>query len=99
LAKAFNDLAGVAFACFLLLLSGFIGFIIWGTLKTGVLPRWYGLSGIPIALLSLHASAGALFTEPRWLAGGGLYSANVTGLFFLWCGALAVIFLRMPEKF
>jgi hypothetical protein len=104
LAKGFNDFAGVTFACFLLVLSGFVGFTGWALLKTKVLPRWFGLSAIPIALLCLHASVGALITEPRWLAGGGLASANVTGLFFLWCGVLAVIFLRMPatvapEKF
>ena len=98
LAKGFNDFAGVAFGCFLLVLSGFVGFSGWATLKTGALPRWFGLSAIPIALLCLHGSAGALTTEPRWLAGGGLYSATVTSLFFLWCAVLAVLFLRMPEK-
>jgi hypothetical protein len=98
LAKGFNDLAGVAFASFLLVLTGFVGFASWGTLATRVLPRWFGVSGLVICLLCLLGSGGALVTEPKWFAGGGLYSANVTGLFFLWCGALAVLFLRMPRN-
>ncbi|MFT3713883.1 MAG: hypothetical protein QM817_39995 [Archangium sp.] len=95
-AKGFNDFAGVSFACFLLILTGFVGFTGWAVLKTECLPRWFGLSTIPLSVACLHASAGALTTEPRWLAGGGLASAGVTSVFFLWCAALSVLFLRLP---
>ncbi len=93
-ARGFNDFAGVAFASFLLIVTGFVGFTSWAVLSTECLPRWFGLSGIPLAVFCLHASGGALTSEPRWLAGGGLASAAVTSLFFLWCGALSVLFLR-----
>ena len=96
-AKGMNDLAGVAFACFILILTGFLGFASWATLKTKVLPRWFSMSGLAFAVACLFGSAGALTSEPRWLAGGGIFCATVTCLFFVWCGVLAVLFLKMPE--
>lgn len=95
-ARGLNDLAGVAFASFLIVLTGFVGFTGWAVLETRVLPRWFGLACIPLAVACLHAGGGALTTEPRWLAGGGLATTGVTSVFFLWCAVLSVLFLRRP---
>ncbi|MFT3839274.1 MAG: hypothetical protein QM723_19990 [Myxococcaceae bacterium] len=96
-AKGLNDFAGTSFATFLCALSGFCLFNSWAVFKTGVLPRWYGGLGVPLVPLCLFASLGEIWSEPRWLAGGGLLTTAVTGLFFWWCGVLAVLMLRMPS--
>jgi hypothetical protein len=95
-AKGLSDFAGTSFATFLCVLSGFVAFNCWAIFKTGVLPRWYAWLGVPLAPMCLFASLGEIWSKPRWFAGGGLLTANVTGLFFVWCGVLAVLMLRMP---
>ena len=95
-AKGLNDFAGITFASFLVLLSGFVGFSSWATFTTRALPRWFGMLGVVVAALCLLGCAGALTVDPRWLAGGGIFCASVTCLFFVWCAVLSVLFLRWP---
>jgi hypothetical protein len=94
-AKGLNDLAGAGFALFLLGLLAYVLAASWATYATRALPRWYGHLGIPVAILSLVASLGAIWTPPG-LAGGGLASCVAVSAFFGWCLVLAVLFLRRP---
>ena len=95
-AKGFSDFAGVAFAFFMAVLSAFVALTSWAVLETRVLPRWYAFLGVPIAGACLAGSLGSIWSEPAWLAGGGILDATATSAFFLWCLILALLFLRMP---
>jgi hypothetical protein len=96
-AKGLSDLAGVAFAMFLTVLAGFLGVTAWALFATKVLPRWLAQATIPMAVVCFIGSFGAIWEEPRWLAGGGFFTAATCSTFFVWCLIVAVLFLRMKE--
>jgi hypothetical protein len=88
------SLANVGFSLFCLAAMPFLASLGWATLATGVLPRWFGWTSLACALGAIGVSLGALVTEPRWLAAGGL----ATGLgffgFFAWTFVLALLSFR-----
>jgi hypothetical protein len=94
---AITFLANAGFSLVFLAGLAFILSVIWATLSTGVLPRWFAHAGVLVAISSLVQSAGAIVTEPRWLAGGGMATMVAFQAFFVWLFALGVIFLiRSP---
>jgi hypothetical protein len=92
-----SDLAGVAFATSLIGLGAFAAFTGWAITSTRALPGWSGWLGHPAAALCFFGSLGSIWSEPAWLAGGGLLSAAAAGVFFGWCLAVSIALLRAGD--
>lgn len=96
--EAMASLANAGFALIFLAGLAFVLAVVWATLSTGALPRWFAYAGVLVAIVSLAQSAGAIVTEPRWLAGGGLATSLAFMAFFGWLFALGVIFVRPARE-
>ena len=88
------SLANVAFSLFVLAAMPLLASLGWATLVTGVFPRWFGYASLACALGAIFVSLGALMTEPRWLAAGGLATGVGFFGFFLWTFVLALLSFR-----
>ena len=93
-APAVASLANVGFCLFLLAGMPFLASLGWATLATRVFPKWLGLTSVAMAIGGIAVSLGALTTQPRWLAAGGLATGIGFVGFFAVMSAFALMSLR-----
>jgi hypothetical protein len=96
--QAAASVANVGFALFPLMGLPFVVSVGWASLRTQVFPRWFAYASLGAVPSVVVVSLGAMTTEPRWLAAGGLATGFGFVGFFGWTLVMAVLAWRHEEQ-